>query len=580
MVIRRKLIVSSLGLAGAAGAGVAWRRHEADQSPHLTLPQARADAPNVLLIVTDQEHGWDLLPAGFIDRHCPARSRLRTESVSFTQAHTPSPFCSMARGALYTGQHPQRNGLWENIPLPYATDMKRSVPTLGTMFGAAGFHTAYFGKWHLSHLQDKHEVDFPPAQVRSEVQSYGFAEVGTHHELDGPLGGFTFDDDTTQRALAFLRSPERAAKRWFCAVNLLNPHDIMYYTSGDAMTRSRKMSFPGASARPPTNPFYATDLGYPLLPNYGPATLVRRPAAAYEYARTMDTVLGVLDYADERIGHEFQNYYYNCIRDTDRRLMQILDALRASGQDGRTIVVFVADHGEMLGAHGLRGKGTVPYREGVRVPLLLRLPGGARGAETAALASHVDLAPTLLAAVGLPADAVANELPVLTGRDLTQQAAQPGRADPRAGGNGGDGILLHWTSLAAQDHDALIAIARARQEGKPPLLGLLQRAVFSGLQRRGQMRGVSDGRWKFARYFKPTDHHRPRDWATLTARNDLELYDLKGDPGENNNLAADPMAAKNTLLAMNAKLDRLTQREIGVDDGSFLPGPGFLWRGE
>ncbi len=50
--------------------------------------------------------------------------------------------------------------------------------------------------------------------------------------------------------------------------------------------------------------------------------------------------------------------------------------------------------------------------------------------------------------------------------------------------------------------------------------------------------------------------------------------------GENNNLAADPVAAKDTLLAMNAKLDRLTEREIGVDDGSFLPGPGFLWRGD
>jgi arylsulfatase len=97
-------------------------------------------------------------------------------------------------------------------------------------------------------------------------------------------------------------------------------------------------------------------------------------------------------------------------------------------------------------------------------------------------------------------------------------------------------------------------------------------------QRRGQMRCVNDGRYKFARYFKATDHHRPRDWATLNARNDLALYDLQADPGETNYMAADRAAVKDTPLAMNAKLDRLIEREIGVDDGSSLPGPGLLWR--
>ncbi|MFO1294977.1 MAG: sulfatase-like hydrolase/transferase, partial [Rubrivivax sp.] len=502
--------VAAAGVAGIAGAGIAWRSHQANQPARLTLPKAKSGAPNILLIVTDQERGWDLLPAGFVDRHCPTRSRLLAQSVSFDQAHTPSPFCSMARSTIYTGQHPQVNGLWENIPLPYATNLKRATPTLGTMFGAAGYHSAYFGKWHLSRLHDQQRASFTPEQVRAELQGYGFAEIGTQHELDGPLGGFNSDGDTTRRAVDFLRSPERAAGPWFCAVNLLNPHDIMYYTSGEAMTRSRRMDFPDALSRPPADPFYAADLGYGLLPNYGPKTLLRRPEAAYEYGRAMDTTLGVLDYADERTGREFQNYYYHCIRDTDRHLMRLLQALQASGQDENTVVVFTADHGELLGAHGLRGKGTVPYREAVRVPLLVRLPDGARGARTATLASHVDLAPTLLAAAGVPADAVANELPRLAGRDLSAHAGRPDAADPRAG-HAGDGILLHWTSLAAQDHDSLLAIDLARRSGGVTPLTFLQQEVRDGMQRRGQMRGVTDGRYKFARYFKPTDHHRPRD---------------------------------------------------------------------
>jgi hypothetical protein len=64
----------------------------------------------------------------------------------------------------------------------------------------------------------------------------------------------------------------------------------------------------------------------------------------------------------------------------------------------------------------------------------------------------------------------------------------------------------------------------------------------------------------------------------LVARNDLELYDTAADPGEKVNLAADPVAADRQLIEMlNARLNDLIAAEVGVDDGSFLPGPGSLW---
>lgn len=422
--------------------------------------------------------------------------------------------------------------------MSYATNLRHATPTLGTMFGAAGYHTAYFGKWHLSRLDDKKHESFTPEQVRDEIQSYGFAEVGTTHELDGPLGGYKSDADTTQRSVAFLASRQRADKPWFCPVNLLNPHDIMYYTAGDAMTQSRKMDFPDALARPPADdPFYARDLGYEMLPNYGPATLKGRPEAVREYARTMEMTLGVLPFDDAQVGREFQNYYYNCIRDTDRYLDQILKALDATGQADRTVVVLVSDHGELLGVHGLRGKGTVPYREGSRVPFLIRHPHGAHGKTNTTLMSQLDITPTLLAAAGVPADALANELPGLVGRDLSTCIADPSLSDPR-GGAAGDGLLSHWTSLVAQDHDSLFAIDLARRSGGVTPLTFLKDEVGAGASRRGQMRGVYDGRWKFARYFKPTDHHVPRDWSMLIARNDIELHDTHSDPGETHNLAA------------------------------------------
>src|SRR3546814_11444850 len=94
----------------------------------------------------------------------------------------------------------------------------------------------------------------------------------------------------------------------------------------------------------------------------------------------------------------------------------------------------------------------------------------------------------------------------------------------------------------------------------------------SGLRR--LHRGVHDGRWKFARYFAPAHHHTPRDWKTLNARNDLELYDTHADPGELVNLANDPGHRK-TVMRLNAMVNALSEIELGkgIDEGREHPGP-------
>ena len=83
--------------------------------------------------------------------------------------------------------------------------------------------------------------------------------------------------------------------------------------------------------------------------------------------------------------------------------------------------------------------------------------------------------------------------------------------------------------------------------------------------------------YKFARYFAAADHHTPNDFATLTARNDLELYDTWSDPDELNNLAARPEAQRALIEPLNARLNQLLAQEVGADDGREHPGPGFLY---
>jgi arylsulfatase len=90
---------------------------------------------------------------------------------------------------------------------------------------------------------------------------------------------------------------------------------------------------------------------------------------------------------------------------------------------------------------------------------------------------------------------------------------------------------------------------------------------------RAVIRGVHDGRYKFGRYFKISEHHIPRDWETLVARNDLELYDTAADPDEIVNLAAQPAEHRQQILALNAKINALLEREVGADDGAMYPGP-------
>ena len=109
---------------------------------------------------------------------------------------------------------------------------------------------------------------------------------------------------------------------------------------------------------------------------------------------------------------------------------------------------------------------------------------------------------------------------------------------------------------------------RVLLHGERPLPSLEHHALF---------RGIHDGRYKFARYFKPSEHHKPRDWATLLAHNELELYDTRSDPDELDNLAARPEQHKDLLLSLAARTNALLDLEVGADDGAEFPGPRLLY---
>jgi len=144
----------------------------------------------------------------------------------------------------------------------------------------------------------------------------------------------------------------------------------------------------------------------------------------------------------------------------------------------------------------------------------------------------------------------------LAGVDMS--AALSGGAGPRAE----SGVLLNVGNLIFLD-PAVFERVRGGMD-------VHESRALADYGYRGMARGVFDGRHKFVRWFGANDHHLPRDFETLVARNDLELYDTTYDPYEIDNLACRPERVRDLLISLSAKCNALIEAEVGRDDGSWL----------
>jgi arylsulfatase len=553
---------AALGLGAAPRAGVAGTAAAAPSGPY-----------NILFILVDQERRFlpGELPRGY---SLPAHERLARQGTTFVNHRINSCVCTPSRSVVYTGRHIQQTKMFDNTNFPWISSMSTEVPTLGHMLRELGYYTAYKGKWHLTkEFETVNKLGTPTKIFTQEMEAYGFSDyIGIGDIIAHERGGYLHDGIIASMGVSWLRGKGRSlaaeGKPWFLAVNLVNPHDVMFYDTDAPGTPPNPRRGLANVARDPLDPLYARKWDFKLPASHAQALdAPGRPPAHRDFLLSHDALVGAIPNEEARWRRR-HNYYLNCMHDVDRNIAAVLAELDAAGLSGKTIVIFTSDHGDMDGAHQLHAKGAVAYREQNNVPMIVVHPAYTGGKQCRAITSHLDLAPTLLALAGTAQEKRAALAKKLPGKDFSGLLAQPERAEPNAVR---EAMLFNYNMFAYLDGEFLAkGVAHLQKGGNPKELAAA--GVRPDMAKRGAVRSLFDGRYTFSRYFSPKQHNSPATLEELHRLNDVELFDAKADPNEMTNLAADPGRNRDLVMALNDKLNRLIQEEVGEDRGQMLPG--------
>ena len=527
------------------------------------------EKPNILFITCDQRMYQSIQAKGF---HQPAIDRLADRGVNFKNHYIASAVCTPSRGVLYSGLAPQVTGIQEEMMFGWTPSLSTDEVSIGTAMKQLGYSTAYFGKFELDS-----SIVFPKPDVNytNKLKKYGFDFWQPYGEVTGEMNqGYQMDGVIAAEGISWLRtnaeSMQKKDEPWFLTLSFINPHDIFFADVNPPGEQIQK-GMPGIIAPIPSDDKTDKIWDFSLWSTLEePLQAPGRPMAHWElYKGTID-IVGEIPVERRDMWHTYENFYLNLLRENDRCIGQVLEALDDLNLWENTVVVFTSDHGELCGSHGgLRNKGPVAYEQNVHVPMIIVHPNVKGGQTTQALTSHIDVLPTLVGLTGAPKE-VANEITKdLPGRDFSTILANPSNAQLKAIR---PGILFNYVGLSTIDAnfyknlfanwDNLNGFAMNSDEftENPP-----------DLTKRGFVAMTFDGRYKFARYYAPNHFNTPLNLKDIQDWNDLELFDLKNDPDEQNNLALNPDHNQELILKMNALLNELITLEVGKNDGQFLP---------
>jgi arylsulfatase len=370
--------------------------------------------PNILLVMTDQQHFRALGCNGAPEARTPHIDQLAAGGINFKNHFATNPVCSPSRGSIMTGKYITEHGLWRNgCRLPETND------TIPKAMGRAGFQTAHFGKMHL----------VPIINRTTPHPAYGFdvAEVaeGDQQLLDDAYFRWL---RTTDPNLFVRYVNEMFTQGHFKAYKSLMPeeqHQTSWVTrrSIDWLKNHRDRSRPFLLSVGYFDPHHAFNPCEPYASMYEEApvsepvfheeSLAMRPA---HYKSGYENCKGVTE--DKEKLTAIIRAYHAMMAHVDKCVGDLVRTLGEEGLAEETVVLFTSDHGEMLGNHGFLWKGPYLLDDLLRVPLIVSVPGRPAAPRVVEdLTSMVDVMATLQSLAGVENIARESGRPFLS-RDL------------------------------------------------------------------------------------------------------------------------------------------------------------------
>ncbi len=322
--------------------------------------------PNVLLIMTDQQHIDTVAARGCGHVKTPALDRLCGRSVTFTESFATNPVCSPARSSVWTGRMPTETGVYTN-----GKPIHASVPNIGQWLRKhTDYDTVYVGKWHL------------PSSFTHKIPGFTVLTPGVSGQ--GNLG----DTSTSRACEGYLRS-RPADKPFLMVASFFQPHDICQWLRINQADPGRLRYPEIAEQLPPLPPSFEFDPNEPA------------PIGRDRDRNEPGATKGKWSKLHWRY---YMWSYYRHIEMVDAEVGRVLDALEDTGLAENTLVIFTSDHGEGLAHHQLVRKSKL-YDEAVKVPMIVSLPGRVREdvTDSTHLVSGLDVVPTVCDYLGIQA---------------------------------------------------------------------------------------------------------------------------------------------------------------------------------
>ncbi len=347
---------------------------------------------NILMIVADGMQAEAVDPG----HACltPTLDALAQRGIRFRNAHTTCPTCSPARASMLTGLLPHNHGVLE---VEHGRDpdqclLRTDRPHFAQRLVEAGYRTGYFGKWHVERTNKVSDFGWQESVVKGaeHLTGIGRGEAGPEKPqldetlcgyVEGPTGyrrilhwGVTdtpidqrYPGLSVQHAGQFLDRHLSGSSPWCCCVSFSEPNEALI------VGRETWQQYDDRPIELPANFF---------------DDLSDRPNM---YQREQQ----IGRHVSEEQWRNARRAYFGRITEVDSQVQRLLTQIEDAGQLDNTIVIFLADHGRYVGAHGFDAHNFGPFEEIYRIPLIMAGAEIAGGEESDAYVSIADLAPTL-----------------------------------------------------------------------------------------------------------------------------------------------------------------------------------------